>query len=186
MWEMKRLMLPIAVFFAFFLVVFALISFTQSAYSVPKTVAIAINDKNNFPLPLYVGPKPNSTDVPLNTAIEFYQPRPIQLETPSLTPNGRILSRSDQLEGVASRITLFFPDIPLKPSTSYNVSLTIAGTYFAWSFTTSATFHPDIHYFLKTYCLWIALLAGVLSGILSYLVVKRKRLAFGKIVETLF
>jgi hypothetical protein len=76
---------------------------------------------------------------------------------------------------MASRVTTFYPDIPLKPATNYTVSATIAGEAYSWVFTTtSEPFSPGTSYYLVTYSVWIALVAAIAGSCISLLAIKRK------------
>jgi hypothetical protein len=106
---LKTDLLLTIVFVVLFAGVFLLISNTQSAYSTPNTILVTIHvDNPQDPgVAVRVGPIPNSTNIPLNTTIEVFQPRYATLENLHLTPEEAIASRIDKHQGLASRTSTF-------------------------------------------------------------------------------
>lgn len=174
-------LVPTVIFFVLFSGVLLLISTTQPAYLMPggEHVAVPMVSKNNedgasVPISIFVCPKPNSTDIPLNTAIEVFQPRPVRVENFSLTPK-EPFSRVDKPEALYSQTTIFYPVNPLSISTTYNVSMLVNGQPFSWTFTTtSQTLNYDISRFLATYSLWIALAIAVAGSSISFLIFRQR------------
>lgn len=160
--RLRRALLLGVVFVALFLGVFFLISATQTAHSPPATVPEAIyRNHSRIPIPVGVGPAPNSANVSLNTTIVVFQVRSVSVENLHLSPEVPLSGRTDVPEGLASQVTTFYFARPLNPNTTYNVSVAIAGTQYSWVFTTtSEPFNPDVSYYLATYVFWIALAAA--------------------------
>jgi len=111
-------LVPIVVFIVLFSGVLLLISSTQPAYLMPEGehVAVPIVFKNNeggiaVPISIYIVPKPNSPNIPLNTAIEVFQTRPVRVENFSFTPE-EPFSRVDKPEFLYSQTTIFYPATP--------------------------------------------------------------------------
>ncbi len=159
-------------FIVFYIGSFIVITNTQTAYSIPSITTVDIKaNGEKIPIAIGVGPPPNATNVPLNTEIVIFQLRSTKIENISLTPEGSIIGRSDKVEEPASKVTTFFPAIPLKPNTAFNISVTIADEYFSWVFTTTAdSFQPNISYYLVTYAFGIATIPAVIG---TYLIGKK-------------
>lgn len=173
--RLRRALLLGVVFVALFLGVFFLISATQTAHSSPATVPEAIyRNHSRIPIPVGVGPAPNSVNVSLNTTIVVFQVRSVSVENLCLSPEVPILGRTDVPEGLASQVTTFYFARPLNPNTVYTVSVAIAGTPYSWVFTTtSEPFNPDVSYYLAAYVVWIALATAIAGTCIAYLLVRR-------------
>ncbi|MBN1245291.1 hypothetical protein JXA31_06830 [Candidatus Bathyarchaeota archaeon] len=141
-----------AVFVLTFLTVFLVISITQSAYSTPDNYASGVDS-----MTITIGPKPNSTDVPLDTTITIDALSSAALNDLQIAPEVPIASVGIEVSGLLSYKQTFYPAQLLKPATSYTVSVTIRNLPLSWSFTTtSEPYHPTISFYLATYALWIA------------------------------
>ncbi len=93
------------------------ISYVQSThrtYSMPSSFGVGVAAVCS------VGPAPNSTDVPLDTAIVFDEFRPISVSNVKLQPQVTLLETFEDY-GVASRRAIFYPTGNLKPATTYTV-----------------------------------------------------------------
>jgi hypothetical protein len=153
----KTILILTAAFAASFITVFLAISLTQSAYSTPSSY---LSDIDGFAIIL--GPPPNATDVALDTTIFVETWRETRVDNLSLTPEVPIARRSDERVAVASGLYTFYPAEPLKPATTYNVSVFIMNKIVSWSFTTTPEpFRPGISFYLATYVFWIALATAI-------------------------
>ena len=153
----KTILILTAVFAASFITVFLAISLTQSAYSTPSSYLSGIDG-----LAIVLGPPPNATDVALDTTIFVETWRKTRVDNPRLTPGVPIARRSEEWVAVASRLYTFYPAEPLKPATTYNVSVFIMNQIMSWSFTTTPEpFRPGISFYLATYVFWIALATAI-------------------------
>lgn len=144
-----------AVFLVTFFVVFFAISLTQSTYSTPVQGKLEPGET-----PLFVGPPPNATDIPLDTVIVLYQTRPggPQLQ---ITPD-IIMAKSVDTYDWASVESTYYPAEPLKPATTYNLTAVVWHETFSWSFTTTPQpFQPEISYYLAKFAFWIALASAI-------------------------
>ena len=162
-----------AVFALTFLSVFLVISLTQSAYSIPEHYASGVNG-----MTITIGPKPNSTDVPLDTTITIDALSAATLNDLHMAPEVPINSVAIEVSGPLSYKQTFYPAQLLKPATSYTVSLTIRNIPVSWSFTTtSELYHPTISFYLATYVLWIAFSTAIATTLLVHLAIwyKKKR-----------
>lgn len=148
-----RAALILAVIFVFtFLTVFLVISSTQSAYSTPDSYVLEGDG-----MAITIGPKPNSTNVSLDTTITIEALASAALNDLHLTPEVPIARITSEVSGPLSYKQTFYPAQLLKPATSYTVSVTIVNVPLSWSFTTtSEPYHPTISFYLTTYVLWIA------------------------------
>jgi hypothetical protein len=86
----KRLSIALllgTVFAILFLATSLLISATQTAYSTPATMPVTIyRNESRIPIPVGVGPAPNSTNVFLNTAIVVFQLKRRECGKPAFVP----------------------------------------------------------------------------------------------------
>jgi len=140
------------VFVLTFLAVFLGISYTKSAYSTPEYYASGVNG-----MTITIGPKPNSTDVPLDTTITIDTLSSATLNDLHVAPEVPIASVTNEVSGPLSYKQTFYPAQLLKPATSYTVSVKIKDVPVSWSFTTtSEPYQPTISFYLATYVLWIA------------------------------
>jgi hypothetical protein len=161
------------VFSASFSTVFVAIFISQSAYSIPSSKISTLNG-----LDVVLGPPPNSTNVPLDTTIVVDALSSASLDDLRLSPEVPINRVDIVVSGTLSYERTFYPAQPLKPATSYNVSVTIVDVPVSWSFiTTSEPFNPGISFYLATNVLWIALSAAasatLIVGVAIWL--KKKR-----------
>jgi ABC-type oligopeptide transport system substrate-binding subunit len=167
-----RIKLILAAVFAFtFLAVFLVISGTQSAYSTPNTYLSEVDGMD-----ITIGPKPNSTDVPLDTAITIDALSSATLNGLNITPEVSISNIAVEVSGPLSYKQTFYPAQLLKPATSYTVSLTIRDIPISWRFTTtSEPYQPIISFYLATYSPWIALATAVTMTSLAGLAIWHKK-----------
>jgi len=105
-----------AVFVLTFLTVFLVISSTQSAYSTPDNYASGVDS-----MTITIGPKPNSTDVPLDTTITIDALSSAALNDLQIAPEVPIASVAIEVSGLLSYKQTFYPAQLLKPATSYTV-----------------------------------------------------------------
>jgi len=145
------------VFSASFLIVFLTILFTQSAYSMPSSYVSVVNEMD-----ITLGPPPNSTNIPINTAITVDALASASLNDLHVTPEVNFANVASGTTGILTYRTTFYPAKLLEPATSYTISVTIEGAPTSWSFTTTTEpFRPGISYYLATNELWIALSTAV-------------------------
>jgi hypothetical protein len=170
--KMRVALILAAVFGLTFLTVFLVIFTTQSAYSTPDSYVSEVNGMD-----ITIGPKPNSTDVPLDTTITIDALASAALNDLHLTPEVPIARVTSEVSGPLSYKQTFYPAQLLKPATSYTVSVTIVNVPVSWSFTTTAEpYHPTISFYLATYVLWIAFATAVAVTLLFGLAIwYRKR-----------
>jgi len=119
------------VFASTFLTVFLVISSTQSAYFTPDNYVSVVDSMD-----ITIGPKLNSTDVLLDTAIIIDALSSATLNDLHLTPEVPIASVAIEVSGPLSYKQPFYPAQLLKPATSYTVSVIIKDLLVSWSFTT--------------------------------------------------
>ncbi len=172
--KMRAALILAAAFVFTFLTVFLVISLTQSAHSTPDHYISEIDG-----MTITIGPKPNATDVPLDTTITIDALSSAALKGLRLTPEVPIASVAIEVSGPLSYQETFYPAQLLKPATSYTVSVTIRDTPFSWSFnTTSEPYHPTISFYLVTYALWIAFATAVATTLLVGLAIwgRKKRI----------
>jgi len=146
---------------------------TQSAYSTPDAYVFSLDGMG-----ITIGPKPNSTNVPLDTTIAIDTWRSPTVSDFNLMPEAPIARLTKEKVGLASMLTTFYPAEPLKPATTCNVSVVIMNVPVSWSFaTTSEPYHPTSAFYLVTYALWIALSAAIATTLLVGLAIwfRRKR-----------
>ncbi len=145
-----------AVFSASFLIVFLTIFLTQSAYSIPSSYTLVFNGMD-----ITVGPPPNSTRIPIDTAITVDALASASYNDLHIAPTVNFASVTSETTGPLTYRTTFNPDTLLKPGTSYTVSVTIMNVPVSWSFTTAPEpFSPRISYYLATNVLGISLSAA--------------------------
>lgn len=163
---------------ASFFAVFLWISNTYSPYSQPITYRVDLGSEKNFPV--FIGPKPNDTDVALDTEILVDLWRGTNVSNFRSFPQIEIVKQSSKPADLGMT-EIFYPAKPLKPSTTYNITLFIYDRDVSWGFTTkSEPFSPEIGYYLATYVLWVAFLAAVmvtlLVGAITRFVKKKKQI----------
>jgi hypothetical protein len=163
----------VVVFVLTFLTLFLVISNTQSAYSTPGSYASAVND-----MTITIGPKPNSTDVPLDTTITIDALSSATLNDLHMAPDVTIALVTSEVSGPLSYKLTFYPAQLLEPATSYTVSVTIKNVPVSWSFTTtSEPYNPTVSFYIATYVLWIAFSAATATTLLVGLAIwyRKKR-----------
>ena len=169
--NMRAALILAAVFVFTFLTVFSVIFLTQSAHSTPDRYVSEFDD-----VTITIGPKPNSTDVPLDTTITIDALSSAALDDLRLTPEVPISYVGIEVSGPLSYQRTFYPAQLLKPATSYTVSVTIRDTPVSWSFTTTAEpYQPTISFYLATYVLWIAFSAAIATTLGSLAIWYRKK-----------
>ena len=155
--KLRAALILAAVLMLTFLTVFLAISLTQSAYSTPDRYASGVNG-----MTITIGPKPNSTAVPLDTTITIDALSSATINDLHMTPEVPISLVATEVSGPLSYQQTFYPAQLLKPATSYTVSVTISDMPVSWSFTTtSEPYHPTISFYLATYALWIAFATAI-------------------------
>jgi hypothetical protein len=160
-----------AIFACTFIATLLAISFTQSAYSTPDhyTADVAGMDFN-------IGPKPNATNVPLDTTITIDALSSAALDDLRLEPEVPIAGVGVEVTGTLSYQRTFYPAQLLKPATSYTVYVTIRDVPVSWSFTTTPEpYQPSISYYLATNALWIALSATTATTALVSLILRYRK-----------
>jgi hypothetical protein len=151
--KMQVALILAAAYVLTFLTVFLVICLTQSAYSTPEHYTSDVAGMD-----FTIGPKPNATDVPLDTTITIDALSSAALDELRLAPEVPISHVGVEVTGTLSYQRTFYPAHLLKPATSYTVSVTIRDVPVSWCFTTtSEPYHPTISFYLATYMLWIAL-----------------------------
>ena len=161
--KMRAALILAAVFASTFLTVFLVISSTQSAYSTPNTYLSEVGGMD-----ITIGPKPNATDVPLDTTITIDAFSSAELNDLNTTPEVPIASIAVEVSGPLSYKQTFYPAQLLEPATSYTVSVTIRDTPVSWSFTTtSEPYQPTISFYIATYAPWIAIAVATTTTLLT-------------------
>jgi hypothetical protein len=174
--KLRSVLILAVVFSVAFLVPFLAILVTQSPYSTPATQVVVIDGGMDFSL----GPPPNATNVPLNTAVTVEALASAGLNDLRITPDVPIAWVGSTTTGPLTYLNLFYPSELLKPSTLYNVSVTIMNSPVSWVFTTTnEPFKPSISFFLATNELWISLsiaaLVTVIAGLAVWFTQKRQK-----------
>lgn len=169
--KLHAVLLLAGVFAASFLTVFLAIALTQSAYSNPSKVVLAVDG-----MAVTLGPPPNSTNIPLDTTIIIDTLNSAEISSLHITPELPIDRVTSENSGSLSSLRTFYPAQQLKPGTTYHVSATIMGTPVAWSFTTtSEPFKPGASFFFATYAAWIALSTAAAATAIAGFIVWQKR-----------
>jgi hypothetical protein len=169
--NMRAALILAAVFASTFLIVFLVISSTQSAYSTPDNYLSEFEDMD-----ITIGPKPNATDIPLDTTITIDAFSSAELNDLHTTPEVPIASVTVEVSGPLSYKQTFYPAQLLKPATSYTVSVTIRDTPVSWSFTTtSEPYQPTISFYVATYAPWIALAVATTTTMLTGSAIWRRK-----------
>ncbi len=156
-----------AVFVITFIATYLSIFFTQSGHSMPSSYLLQINNMD-----IALGPPPNSTNIPLDTAVTVEAVASAALNDLHLTPEvpiGRVYSEATS---PLTYLNLFYPATLLMPGTTYIVSVTIMDEPVSWVFTTTdLPFEPGTNYFLATNVLWISGTSAIsLTAIIGYVV----------------
>jgi hypothetical protein len=127
------------------------------------------------------GPAPNSTDVPLDTAIVVFFMRPVNITDLYLVPEVPIKSQSiEQSHPASVEYTFSFAE-PLESATTYNVSLLAGGKPLTWNFTTTAEpYQPRFNTYLYPSVPLVAFaIAITMSFSVSLMVRHKKRKTLG-------
>ena len=136
---------------------------TQRAYSIPSNKENRNNStlggeafEREFPMLVHFGPRPGATNVSLDTLIYVDQMRPVAVDLQA-SPKISFNNIKEEQVGIASRITIYYPEEHLQPDTPYNVSGIIK-----WTFTTASSVipKPEYEYVLSPYTWWVALIAS--------------------------
>jgi hypothetical protein len=169
--KMQAALILAAVFAFTFLIVFSVISLTQSPYSTPDHYASDVNGMD-----FTIGPKPNSTDVALDTTITIDALSSAALDDLRLTPEVPISHVGVEVTGTLSYQRTFYLAQLLKPATSYTVYVTIRDVPVSWSFTTtSESYSPSVSFYLATYVVWIALSIAFATTLLVGLAIRYRK-----------
>ena len=151
--KIRMALILAAVFSVSFLAAYLAIFLTQSGHSTPSSYLSTVNSMD-----IGLGPPPNATNVPLNTAITVEAVASAALNDLRLTPEVSIARVYSEASSSLTYLNTFYPATLLQPATTYNVSVTILDMPVSWTFTTtSEPFHPDMNYYLATNVLWISL-----------------------------
>jgi hypothetical protein len=140
----------VLVFSVVFLVSYFLISLTPFAFYRERQHSYPPlgGSSNFFPVGIF-GPSPNSTDVPLDTAIVISFMRPVNIEDLELSPEAPIASQTTKQSLPASVEYTFCFAEPLEPATTYKVSVLSGGKPVTWNFTTTAEpYQPKFNTYL--------------------------------------
>jgi hypothetical protein len=169
--NMRAALILAVVFASTFIIVFLGISSTQSAYSTPDNYVSAAEGMD-----ITIGPKPNATDVALDTTITIDAFSSAELNDLHTTPEVPIANVAVEVSGPLSYKQTFYPAELLKPATSYTVTVTIRDAPVSWSFTTtSQPYQPTISFYLATYAPWIALATATITTLLTGSAIQRKK-----------
>jgi hypothetical protein len=169
--NMRAALILAAVFASTFIIVFLVISSTQSAYSTPETYVSVAGGMD-----ITIGPKPNATDVPLDTTITIDAFSSATFNDLQITPELSIANVAVEVSGPISYKQTFYPAQLLEPATTYTVSVTIRDEPVSWSFTTtSQPYQPTTSFYLATYAPWIALATATITTLLATSVIWRKK-----------
>jgi hypothetical protein len=169
--NMRAALVLAAVFASTFIIMFLVISGTQSSFSTPDTYLSAVQGMD-----ITIGPKPNATDVALDTTITIDTFSAATLNDLQVTPEVPIANVAVEVSGPISYKQTFYPAQLLQPSTTYTVSVTIKNEQVSWSFTTtSQPYQPTTSFYLATYAPWIALATATTTTLLASSAIWRKK-----------
>jgi len=172
----------LTIFISSFLSSYVVISLTPFAYYRERAHSSPPLDgsSNLFPVGIF-GPAPNSTDVPLDTAIVIFLMRPVNIKDFNLSPQVPIAAQTtERIPPASEEYTFYFAD-PLKPDKTYNVTLLAGGKPVTWNFTTTAEpYAPRFNTYLYPSVLWasFAIATAITFGV--SLIIWHKK---GKILE---
>ena len=174
--KLRAVLLFALVFSVVFLAAFLGILSTQSSNSTPSSQAMVINEGMDFSL----GPPPNATNIPLDTTITVEALASAALNDLHIIPEVFIARVTSTTTGPLTYLNLFYPAELLKPSTSYNISVTIMDSPVSWVFTTTnEPFKPSISFYLAINAFWISLStaasATVIAGLAVWVREKRRK-----------
>ena len=166
--KLRPVLLLALVFSVVFLTVFFAILLTQSPYSTPSSQAVVINGGMDF----NVGPPPNATNIPLDSTVTVEALASAALNDLHVTPEVSIARVTSTTTGPLTYLSVFYPAEPLKPSTSYNVSVTIMNSPVSWVFTTTnEPFKPSISFYIAANAFWISLSTAAATTVIAGLAV---------------
>jgi len=169
--NMRAALILVAVFAFTFLIVLLVISGTQSAYSTPDASLSAAGGMD-----ITIGPKPNATDIPLDTTITIDTFSAAILNDLQVTPEVSIANVAVEVSGPISYKQTFYPTQLLQPATTYTVSVTIRDEPVSWSFTTtSQPYQPTTSFYLATYAPWIALATATITTAIAASAIQRRK-----------
>jgi hypothetical protein len=115
-----------------------------------------------------LGPPPNSTNIPLDTTITVEVLASAALNDLHLTPEVPIARVASTTTGPLTYLNVFYPAEMLKPSTSYNVSVTIMNSPVSWVFTTTnEPSKPSTSFYLSTHAFWISLSIAAIATVIA-------------------
>jgi hypothetical protein len=158
----KKLRMALVLALAFsasFTAAYLALFLTQTGHSTPASYLSTINGMD-----LGLGPPPNATNVPLDTAITVEAVASAALNNLHLMPEVPIARVYSEATSSLTYLNTFYPAELLQPATAYNVSVTFLGTPVSWAFTTtSEPYHPSLNYYLATNMVWISLAAAALT-----------------------
>jgi hypothetical protein len=170
----KIMALLIVLFILSGTVTFLAINYSHFGYSVPAVGSPQQGSNNG--IAVSVGPVNNAADVPLETAIVVTTFRNPAVSNLKLTPETSIKNvvNVPDLQGE----TTFYLNEPLKPATTYNVSVLVGDETITWSFITTSqplTLQTQISNAIATYSLVFSLLiAAIVTLFASIIITKRK------------
>ena len=171
--KMQPVLILAVIFILTFLVVILIISSTQSAYSPPEDYVLEVEE-----MTIIIGPKPNSTDVSLDTTITIAALSSATLDEFHITPEVSIASLAIEVAGPLSYKQTFYPAQLLKPATSYTISMLIKDKPISWRFTTTyEPYQPTISFYLARYSIWIALIIATITTLLTGSAIWQKKRA---------
>jgi hypothetical protein len=160
-------------FFSAFLVISQL-PFAYSKQKAYSTPAEGLWPPEGF---FFVGPAPNSTGVPLDTTVVIDETRPSTVSNLTLTPEAVIERQTYKVYVASPEYTFYFAE-PLRPATTYNVSVIIGGDPISWRFTTTPEpFHPRfVSVFLEANALLASTIIATVTTLGAGLVIWTRRL----------
>ena len=169
--KMRVSLILAAVFSSTFIIVLAGISSTQSAYSTPDNYLSEVGGMN-----VTIGPKPNVTDVLLDTTITVDAFSSATLNDLQTTPEVAIANVAIEVSGPISYNQIFYLAQLLEPATTYIATVTIRDTPVSWNFTTtSELYQPTTSFYLATYAPGIALATATITTLLAGSVIQRQK-----------
>jgi hypothetical protein len=132
--------------------------------------------------PSLIGPAANATNVPLDTIIVIDQMRPMNVGELHLSPGVPIERRVDEHIPIASKCTTFYFSEPLKPATTYNVTLFFGDEPISWNFTTTTEpYYPRYEAFPSALGIFITvIISAVVTSVFGLKVWKKKKGELGR------
>ena len=127
--------------------------------------------------PYLISPIVNDTNVPLDTIIVVDQMRPMGVEELRLSPEAPVARRVDEHIGLAGRCTSFYFSEPLKPATTYNVTVFFGDNPISWNFTTTAEpYHPRYEALPSELGIFVAVtISALVTSVVGLTVWKKKQ-----------